>query len=565
MAQETQSGHTHAAEAADKQLYQCSMHPNIVSDKPGNCPICGMELQPVRKADAAGIPGRGAVDLTDQQRQLVNIRTVAVKTSNVDRSVRAVGVVTYDQSKVADLNSRVMGWVEKLFVDTPGAHVEAGQPLMELYSPDLYSAKQDFLLAWRNARKAKGARGEYGATRASGADSVLESARKRLELFGITDEQINALETSGTAKPTMEIVAPFAGTVLQKEVVAGKMIQPTAMLYRIADLSRVWVEAEIYEYELPLVKVGQQAEVTLTAYPDRTFTGKVDFIYPYLQGQTRTAKIRVVLDNPDGVLKPDMYANVELKADLGRELVIPASALFDTGKRQYVFVQQEKGLFVPKEIQLGPKVGDDFVVRKGLATGEKVVVNGNFLLDSESQLKAAASGSSEADNKTDAAQTEAAPLPKAAAPVATAVIDAYKRMYEPLTRDSTAGVFEAAADFKKQLDRLKDPALAPPQRAEDFAKQLNIIERCATAFRAGEDLTEARKQFGELSSALVDLFKAYPPPLAAPLTVFHCPMWKQSRADWMQADATAKNPFMGTAMTSCGEAQGQIGNAGEIK
>jgi Cu(I)/Ag(I) efflux system membrane fusion protein len=392
MAQEAQSNPMHGAETVGRQLYQCSMHPNIISDKPGNCPICGMELQPVRKVNAAGIPGRGAVDLTDQQRQLVNIHTVAVKETDVDRSVRAVGVVTCDQSKVTELNSRVMGWVEKLFVDTPGAHVEAGQPLLELYSPDLYSAKQDYLLAWRNLHSAKGARGEYGAARASGADSVLQSARKRLELFGITDEQINALQTSGTAKPTMEIVAPFAGTVLQKEVVAGKMIQPTAILYRIADLSRVWVEAEVYEFELPLVKVGQQAQVTLTAYPDRTFTGKVDFIYPYLQGQTRTVKIRVVLDNPDGVLKPDMYANVELKSDLGQELVIPASALFDSGKRQYVFVQQEKGLFVPKQIDLGPKVGDDFVVRKGLAVGEQIVVEGNFLLDSESQLKAAAGG-----------------------------------------------------------------------------------------------------------------------------------------------------------------------------
>ncbi len=404
--QETQSGHMHAAEAAGKQLYQCSMHPNIVSDKPGNCPICGMELQPVRKVNAAGIPGRGAVDLTDQQRQLINIRTVAVKEAEVDRSVRAVGVVTYDQSKVADLNSRVMGWVEKLFVDTPGAHVEAGQPLLELYSPDLYSAKQDYLLAWRNAHSAKGAQGEYGAARASGAESVLESAQKRLELFGIADKQISALQTSGMAKPTMEIVAPFAGTVLEKEVVVGKMIQPTAMLYRIADLSSVWVEGEIYEYELPLVKVGQQAKVTLTAYPDRAFTGKVDFIYPYLQGQTRTAKIRIALDNPDGVLKPDMYANVELKSDLGKELTIPASALFDTGKRQYVFIQKEKGLFLPREIELGPKVGDDFVVQKGVAEGEAVVINGNFLLDSESQLQAAANGEPHAEVATDAKERE---------------------------------------------------------------------------------------------------------------------------------------------------------------
>ncbi len=383
---------TQAAETTDKQVYQCPMHPNIVSDKPGNCSICGMTLELVPKVKATGIPTRGVVDLTFQQRQLVNIRTVAARMSDVVRTVRAVGVVTYDQSKVADLNSRVAGWVEKLLVDKPGEHVEAGQPLMALYSPELYAAKQDYLLAWRNAATAKKARGEYGANRSRGADSVLESARTRLELFGIGADQIEALQNAKSTKPTMEIVAPFAGTVVQKNVVAGQMIQPTALLYRIADLSRVWVEAEIYEYELPLVKVGQAAQVTLTAYPDRPFTGKVDFIYPYLQGQTRTAKIRIALDNPDGVLKPEMYANVELKSDLGRELVIPASAVLDTGKRQYVFVQEGEGLFVPKEIQLGPKTGDDFVIQKGLQAGEKVVVNGNFLIDSESQLKAAAGG-----------------------------------------------------------------------------------------------------------------------------------------------------------------------------
>ncbi|MGH7938107.1 MAG: efflux RND transporter periplasmic adaptor subunit, partial [Bryobacteraceae bacterium] len=268
----------------------------------------------------------------------------------------------------------------------------AGQPLMELYSPDLDSAKQDYLLAWRNARQARGSRGQYGGGRSSGANAVLDSARKRLELFGISEKQIETLQNSETAKPTMEIVAPLAGTVVQKNVVAGQMIQPTALLYRIADLSRVWIEAEVYEYELSLVKVGQPAQLTFTAFPDRKFTGKVDFIYPYLQGQTRTARIRIALDNQDGALKPEMYANVELKSALGRELVVPASAVFDTGTRQYLFVQEKKGLFVPKEVQLGAKVGEDFVIRKGVDDGDRVVVNGTFLIDSESQLKAAASG-----------------------------------------------------------------------------------------------------------------------------------------------------------------------------
>lgn len=555
------SGSNTAAE--QKQLYQCAMHPNIVAEKPGLCPICGMELQVVTQVEFKGIPGRAAVELTEQQRQLINIRTVPVKEEETSRTVRAVGTVTYDQSKVAEITSRVMGWVEKLHVDTPGAQVEQGQPLMELYSPDLYSATQDYLLAYRAANTARQrGSGRFAETRRSDADALVESARKRLELSGITPEQIAVIEKAGSAKTAIPITAPIAGTVIEKNVVQGQMIQPNAPLYRIADLSQVWVEAEMYEYELPFVKVGQEATVKITAFPERTFTGKVDFIYPYLQGKTRTVKARIVLDNPDALLKPDMYASVEVESGLGRQMVIPASSVFDTGKRRYVFIQQEKGLFVPKEVELGPKVGDDFVVRSGLEPGQEVVVNGTFLLDSESQLKAAASGSTQAEeiaagpadlgDSQKSAEQLVTQLPAAAKGLYRPLVDDYLRVNDLLAQDQAEGILAVADGLRKSAAAIAAANIEPEKKTEVYRKRVADLQNALAKFSASE-LQEARVQFGHVSFALIALLSEFPPPLDLELFVFKCPMWQESPGRWLQVKREIENPFMGQSMLRCGE------------
>jgi Cu(I)/Ag(I) efflux system membrane fusion protein len=400
----TQSGgHNHSIPGANapsgKQLYQCSMHPNVISDRPGKCPICGMDLQPVKQINEKGIAGRGPVQLTDVQQQLINIRVAPVERAEAARTIRAVGSIAYDQTKVADLNSKVKGWVQTLYVDKPGQPVKAGDPLMALYSPDLYSAQQEYLLAYQKLRRSGRSSGlsaemrKFSAANNQTTESLFQAARKRLELWDISAPQIKALEESGTPKNTLELTAPISGVVVEKNVLPAQMISPGMLLYRIADLSDVWLDGEVYEYELPLIKVGQKASIHVNAYPDKAFEGEVSFIYPYLQNNTRTAKVRLVLHNPDELLKPGMYADVTIQSNLGDQLLIPASAVFDTGKRQYVFVQAEPGVFAPKEIELGAKSGDRVVVTKGLEEGERVVVDGNFLLDSESQLKAAAGSS----------------------------------------------------------------------------------------------------------------------------------------------------------------------------
>jgi membrane fusion protein, copper/silver efflux system len=558
---------TSAKADAEQQLYQCSMHPNVVSDKPGSCPICAMDLQRVKKIDAKGIPGRAPVDLTAQQQQLINIRVTPVVESDAAQTIRAVGTIAYDATQVADVNARVMGWVEKLYADKPGQAVQAGQPLMALYSPDLYSAQKEYLLAWERVHEGqeRATNGQsaqlrsYLAANRDSAASLLESARKRLELWEISAEQIKRLEETRSPENTLELAAPITGVVLEKKVFPKQMIQAGMMLYRIADLSQVWLEIEVYEYELPLLQVGQSVSVRVDAVPGETFDGKVDFIYPYLENKTRTTKVRVVLPNPDGRLRPAMYAHVETRVELGRQLLVPAGAVFDTGKRQYVFVKQDEGIFVPKEVVLGPKSQDRFVVRKGVEAGDMVVIDGNFLLDSESQLKAAASGS--ADDAPSAAHQHMSmtmPLPAEAGELFGPLIKDYLSMQDALAQDSTTDLKAAADRMLAQTDLILGSDVAPTGMIEDYREGLSKLQKQLQSFSA-PDLETARAGFGHISDSLASQLAHFVPPMEEPLTLASCPMWKKSPGRWLQSGEELRNPFMGQKMLTCGETQMVIG------
>lgn len=346
------------------------------------------------------VTGRSPVDLDQAQRQFINIRTRAVTNGDAVVTIRAVGIVSYNDTQLANVNARIMGWAQKLYVDKPGQFVKQGEPLMDIYSPELYSAQYEYLLAYRHCERLKhlprkdAAQTNNVVWRESmiEAETLAASARKRLKLWEIGDDEIAALEKSGKPTDTLQLRAPVTGYVIEKNIDPAQMVVLGKTLYRVADLSTVWINADIYEYELPLVKVGQKAAVTGGSNPGRVFEAKVDFIYAYSENKTRTTTARLVMDNRDGLFKPDTYVNVEIKVDQGERLMTPATSVFDTGARQYVFVEAAEGHFVPRRIQLGAKVGDQFIVNEGLTEGEKVVVDGNFLLDSESQLRAAGSG-----------------------------------------------------------------------------------------------------------------------------------------------------------------------------
>ncbi|MGD8329625.1 MAG: efflux RND transporter periplasmic adaptor subunit [Acidobacteriota bacterium] len=336
--------------------------------------------------ETAGDMPANAVMISPERQQLIGLRTARVERRNLDQTIRTVGVVEYDERRVAHIHTKVSGWIEQLDVDFTGELVEEGQRLLEIYSPELLSTQEEYLLALR-------ARGTLGNSRfdvvRQSSDSLLEATRRRLELWDIPDEQIMALEEQGVPFKTLPVYSPIRGFVIHKAAYEGQHVGPEAELYTIADLREVWITADIYEYELPLISVGQRAEVTLPYFPGERFSGRVDYIYPYLEGETRTAKARLVFANPDWKLKPDMYANVVLTAELGEGLVIPEDAVIDTGVRQVAFRALPGGHFQPVEIQTGVKVGDWLQVLSGLDEDEEIVTGAAFLVDSESRLGSA--------------------------------------------------------------------------------------------------------------------------------------------------------------------------------
>ncbi len=332
----------------------------------------------------------GAVMVSTERQQLIGLRTGLVGYRSIERTIRTVGVVEFDERRLADVNIKIDGWIESLLVNFTGELVEKGQPLLTIYSPDLVSTQEEYLQALRAKETLTKSR---FPDIASGADTLVNASKRRLQYWDISDEEIATLERTRTPRKTLTLYSPIDGVVIEKMVFRGKKVMPGENLYKVADLSTVWVQGEIYEYEVPAVKLGQQATITLASYPGEVFRGKVSYIYPVLQEKTRTVKVRFEFPNTkDWKLKPQMYANVELKIPLGKRLVVPDEAILDSGTKQLVFIDKGQGTFEPRDVKVGARVDGYTEVLAGLASGERVVTSANFLIDSESQLKAAIGG-----------------------------------------------------------------------------------------------------------------------------------------------------------------------------
>jgi Cu(I)/Ag(I) efflux system membrane fusion protein/cobalt-zinc-cadmium efflux system membrane fusion protein len=362
------------------------MDPGYVSDKPGKAP-CGMELVPVyEETGEAAAPGTIAVD--PNTLQSMGVRTAKVETRELSRTIRAVGRVTYDEHRLATVTTKVTGWVDRLYTRVTGDPIRKGKPLLSIYSPELVSTQKEYLLALNNLKNLqKSSFPELGES----AQRLLAASRQRLEYWDISPAQVDALEKTGHVKKDLTLTSPVNGIVIKRMVTQGQMVQAGAPLLEVVDLSTVWVEADIYEYELPWIKAGQQAAMTLTYLPGETFTGKVLYIYPMLSGTTRTAKVRLAFANPGSKLKPEMFAQVVIKSPLAQAAVaIPTEAVLDSGEKQIVFIALGKGRFEPKEVKLGIEGEDGWrQVVSGLKGGEEVVTSAQFLLDSESRIREA--------------------------------------------------------------------------------------------------------------------------------------------------------------------------------
>ncbi|MGE0453307.1 MAG: efflux RND transporter periplasmic adaptor subunit [Vicinamibacteria bacterium] len=422
---------------AARASYHCPMHPHYTSEHPGKCPICGMDLVPSERAQpqaqpsrerkvayyrspmdpaihsavpakdpmgmdfipvyedetgpGSGVSGRAVVTLPAERLQMLGVRSERVRRAPLLREIRTVGRVAVDERRIHHVHTKFEGYVEHLYVDFIGKYVQKGDHLASIYSPELFATQQEYLLA----RRAQQRLVDSGlASVAQGSVDMLAAARQRLLLWDIRPDDIAEIERTGEARRTLDLHAEMSGYVIAKTALHGMRVTPMDELFAIADFSRLWVLADVYESDLPLVKLGMSAELTLPYLPGRRWRGPVTFVDPRMEEKTRTVKVRVEVDNQGQHLKPDMFADVLLRADLGEGLLVSDSAVLDSGDRKLVFLDRGEGRYEPRVVVLGARIGSSFQVIEGLVEGDRVVTAANFLLDSESSLKAAISAMS---------------------------------------------------------------------------------------------------------------------------------------------------------------------------
>ena len=335
------------------------------------------------ETDSTGATVRQSVHLTAAQEQALGVVYTMVRRGTMTRTIRTVGVVAAAEPNITDITPKVDGFVEELLVDYTGQKVRRGQPLLRLYSPTLVAAQEELLTALRLASRVGRGAGEAWRN----AQSMLDAARRRLAYFDITPEQIEQVETTGRATKTLTLVAPFTGVVLEKHVVEGQRVTPGMQLYRLADLSTVWVEGEVFEQDLQYIRIGAQAHIEVAAYPGEHLMGAVSFVYPVVDVASRTNRVRVTVPNPDGRLKPGMFSTMFFDTRVGEDVIIvPFEAVIVTGERNLVFVRDEDGMLQPREVVLGARADREVQILSGLTEGETIVASANFLIDAESRL-----------------------------------------------------------------------------------------------------------------------------------------------------------------------------------
>lgn len=602
----------HQSEAADASeqasaeptLWTCPMHPEIRLPEEGDCPKCGMDLVPMAKGDETG-PRQLA--MSPASVALANIQTEPVGRGFLTRSVRMVGKVDYDETRVRTIAARVQGRLDRLYVDYTGVPVDEGDHLIWLYSPELLTAQQELLEAKRRITETSGEESEF--LRKSNLQGY-EAARDKLVLWGLSEAQVDEVEARGSADDHMLIESPASGVVVHKALNEGDYVKEGTPIYRIADLSHLWVMLEAYEQDLPWIRYGQSVSVTTEAQPGKVYEGWISFVDPTVDERTRTVRVRVNVDNEAGDLKPGMFARAVVEARVGAEgqvlepwlrgmwispmhpevvkdapgqcdvcgmdlvpaesllpdsgsvgsgrpLVVPTSAVLVTGKRAVVYVEvpgAERPTFEGREVVLGPRTDEHYIVLEGLAEGESVVTNGAFKLDSSMQIQAKPSMMSMPSEHLVVDGPEASVFRGSLEPLR----ETYARMRDALAADSAEEAHEAAGELSELLGAVSADALSGEARRL-WSEERGVISAAVSSLEPSADVEALRSAFAELSRALLELEQAFGHAGQGSRYEVYCPMaFDGAGAAWIQSERAIRNPYFGASMLACGEVRAEF-------
>jgi membrane fusion protein, copper/silver efflux system len=565
---------------ANVDYYTCTMHPSVHSKNPGKCPICSMDLVPVmkkvsnetnEKRNPGGMTDNGSGSMGSmtmrppnqesgksteftvpvERQQQIGVTYAAVTKRPIQLSIRSVGILEPDTSRMFDYVARVDGYVQELKVNSPGQQVSQGQPLITIYSPDLRSTEQE-LVNLLNDR-------DRSANRAS-VDQLIAASKMRLKLWNVSDQEIAELEKTRRPSDQLMLRSPFDGVVDEVMGRPGMNVKTGDKLVSVLDLSNLWIWAEFYENEVGLLKQGQNIDVSLPAFPNQTFRGQIAVINPVIDAVKRTARVRIDIPNPKAQLRPGMYANVEVKIDDGEGLTIPVQAALPTGERMLVFLDRGQGKLLPRYVKVGRSFttfdGQDqenyYQVVNGLQEGDRIVSSANFLIDAESQVQGALKDwqgeepvSTPPMSEKSATQSPNSNLTAVAKPV----LDSYERLHDLLAENKFSGVSAEVETLKKAVHQLRD--IDPPSKPERYKDLVDNLHSSAEQFTPN-DIDQARIEFGQFSAALIAFLKDFMPQLDDPLYTVKCPMWSKSPAMWVQDSTQVKNPFWGPDMPTCG-------------
>lgn len=544
-------------------VWTCSMHPQIRMDEQGQCPICGMDLIPAASEDEEQeeehATTRGdLVALSPRAKAIATIRTVPVERASSSAELRLLGRIEYDETRVRTVTPWTAGRIDDLRVQVTGARIKRNQVIALLYSPEIYSAMRDLVAAAEQLERL--ADGLHGS--ADLAAAALSASKERLRLLGVTVRQINKVIRSKTPPSDVEIRSPFAGTILERMVDEGQYVSAGTPLYRIADLSRVWVQIDAYETDLPHLRVGQEVVVKVEGLAGEPFIGRTAFIDPVLDERERTAQVRVEVDNPDGKLRPGMFAEAIIEADAIVEdapLVIPETAPLFTGRRSVVFVEvpdASRPTYELRVVRLGARSGSVYPVLAGLNEGERVVAEGAFVLDADLQLRGGRSMMTLPDDVS-SAPPPAPTVPAAFREALRPVFEAYFEAWEHLASDA---LDDARASLRTLAKRANEAPPEGPRKARDaWQRVASKLVGHARQGAATDDAGEVRSAFEHLSKQVMELLRLFGNPLDEALRVAFCPMAFDSKgAEWVQRDAALENPYYGKAMLRCGEFRATI-------